>query len=180
MSNQVIDATIFASSHPDIVKRVSVSSLIFSCIFLCVGILAFAATLGFEDKASTYSMGLLVLGTGACLTGIFRLFWKAKQNVYLPTGSVTKERSFFFNLKHVGELSHMVESGNFPVESDIKSEHSGNIRLDIILSEDKKFAAVQLFQFVPYTYQPLTAIRYLKNEEVSALTVFLQKSGMHA
>lgn len=178
MTTQVTGATIFASSHPDIVKRMSVSSLIFSSIFLCIGILAFVTILGLDDKSSTYSMGLMVLGTGAFLIGIFRLCWKAKRSIYLPTGSVTKEQTFFFNLKYLNELSRIVESGTFPAESDIKSEHTGNIRMDVILSEDKKFAAVQLFQFIPYTYQPLTDIRYLINTEASALAVFLQKSNL--
>ena len=37
MTTQAIDATIFASSHPDIAKRTSVSGLIFSCIMLLAG-----------------------------------------------------------------------------------------------------------------------------------------------
>ena len=41
MTTQAIDATIFASSHPDIAKRTSVSGLIFSCIMLLAGVIAF-------------------------------------------------------------------------------------------------------------------------------------------
>lgn len=40
MTTQAIDATIFASSHPDIAKRTSVSGLIFSCIMLLAGVIA--------------------------------------------------------------------------------------------------------------------------------------------
>lgn len=48
-----------------------------------------------SDKSSTLSMGLMVLGTALILLGVFRLFWKSKEIVYLPTGSVAKERSLF-------------------------------------------------------------------------------------
>ena len=44
----------------------------------------------------------MVLGTAFFLLGIFRLFWKSKEVVYIPTGSVTKERSVFFDLKAHG------------------------------------------------------------------------------
>ena len=91
MATQTIDATIFASSHPDIVKRTSLSGVI------------------------------------------------------------------------------------FPVDTMLKSESSGNIRMDVILSEDKKFAAVQLFQFVPYTYNPITSVQYFTNGEASAVAAFLSK-----
>ena len=39
MATKTIDATLFASSHPDIVKRTSVSGLIFSVAMLLVGVL---------------------------------------------------------------------------------------------------------------------------------------------
>lgn len=175
MATQTIDATIFASSHPDIVKRTSVSGLVFSCIMLLIGILAFASTFGLEERSSTLSMSLMVLGTGLFLVGIFRMFWKSKEVVYLPTGSVAKEHSVFFDLKHMDKLTALINSGSFQ-EKEIKSDASGNVRMDIILSADNKFAAVQLFQFIPYTYQPITAVRYFTNEDASSVAIFLSKS----
>lgn len=55
-TTQTIDATIFASSHPDIAKRTSVSGVLISSVMLLVGILAFASTFELEDKSSTVSM----------------------------------------------------------------------------------------------------------------------------
>ena len=178
MTTPAIDATIFASSHPDIAKRTSVSGLIFSGIMLLIGVLAFISTFEMEDRSSTLSMGLMVLGTGLFLIGIFRLFWKSKEVVYLPTKSVAKEHSVFFDLKHIDALKSLVNSGSFSADSKIKSEASGNIRMDVILSADKKFAAVQLFQFIPYTYQPITSVQYFTDEQASAVIAFLTKSKM--
>jgi len=129
---------------------------------LLVGILAFASTFELEDKSSTVSMALMVLGTGLFLMGIFRLFWKSKEVIYLPTKSVAKEHSIFFDLKHMDALRNLVNSGSFSV----------------ILSADKKFAAVQLFQFIPYTYQPITSVQYFTDEQASAVIAFLTKSKM--
>lgn len=176
MTTQVIDATIFTSSHPDIAKRTSLSGLIFSCIMLLVGIISFVSTFELEEKSSTLSMSLMVLGTALFLIGVFRLFWKSKEVVYLPTGSVARERSLFFDLKHMDKLADSIKTGVFPIDSVIKSDVSGNIRMDVILSEDKKFAAVQLFQFIPYTYQPITSVCYFTNEKASAVATFVIKS----
>ena len=67
MATQTIDATLFASSHPDIVKRTSVSGLIFSVAMLLVGVFIFASIFEMSDKSSTLSMALMVLGTAlAC------------------------------------------------------------------------------------------------------------------
>ena len=163
MTTQAIDATIFASSHPDIAKRTSVSGLIFSCIMLLAGVIAFVSTFEMEDRSSTISMGLMVLGTA----------------LFLPTGSVAKEQSIFFDLKHLDELTDMVKSGDFSMQSTAKGGTSGNLRLDVMLSEDKKFAAVQLFQFVPYTYNPVTSVRYFTNGEAASIAAFLTKTKGH-
>ena len=179
MATQAIDATIFASSHPDIAKRTSISGLLISCVMLLIGILSFASTFELEDKSSTVSMALMVFGTGLFLLGIFRLFWKSKEVVYVPTGSIAKERSIFFDLKHMDKLTDLVNSGSFSADSKIKSEASGNIRMDVIPSADNKFAAVQLFQFVPYTYQPVTAVHYFTNDAAAAVAAFLTKSQLN-
>ena len=144
MTTPAIDATIFASSHPDIAKRTSVSGLIFSGFMLLIGVLAFISTFEMEDRSSTLSMGLMVLGSGLFLIGIFRLFWKSKEVVYLPTGSIAKEQSIFFDLKYMDQLKEIVKSGTFSADTNLKGGTSGNLRMDIILSEDKKFAAVSV------------------------------------
>lgn len=120
MATQTIDATLFASSHPDIVKRTSVSRLIFSVAMLLVGVFIFASIFEMSDKSSTLSMALMVLGTAFVLLGVFRLFWKSKEVVYLPTGSVTKEHSVFFDLKYLGKLTDMIENEQLNGETEIK------------------------------------------------------------
>ena len=50
--------------------------------------------------------------------------------------------------------------------------------MDVILSADNKFAAVQLFQFVPYTYQPVTAVHYFTNDAAAAVATFLTKKSI--
>lgn len=175
MATQAIDATIFASSHPDIAKRTSVSGLILSVVMLLLGIFVFASTFEMHERSSTFSMLLMVLGTAFFLMGIFRLFWKSKEVVYLPTGSVTKERSVFFDLKHIGKLKDMIENHQLSMNEGVKSEGSGNVRMDVMLSQDNKFAAVQLFQFVPYTYTPVTSVYYFTGNDAADVSAFLSK-----
>lgn len=172
-ATQTVDATIFASSHPDIAKRTSVSGVLISSVMLLAGMITFASTFALDDNSSTVSMALMVLGTGLFLMGIFHFCWKSKEVVYLPTKSVAKEHSVFFDLKYVDELTNLVNSGSFSADPTIKSKAGGNIRMDVILSVDKKFAAVQLFQFIPYTYQPITSVQYFTDEQASAVAAFL-------
>ena len=65
MSNTVsTEATLFSTTHPDVVKRTSVSSIIISAILCVIGAGAFATSLKMGDSSSTMSM---VLMAGRCI-----------------------------------------------------------------------------------------------------------------
>ena len=82
----------------------------------------------------------------------------------------------FFDPKYMDKLISLLEEGTFPLESCIKTVGNGNLRLDILRSQDSKFAAVQLFQFVPYTYNPVTKVFYFTGDKALALNTYLQQS----
>ena len=57
MSNTVsTEATLFSTTHPDVVKRTSISSVIISAILCVIGAGAFATSLKMGDSSSTMSM----------------------------------------------------------------------------------------------------------------------------
>lgn len=172
MVAQTIDSMTFEPAHPDIDKRTSISGILLSTAMLLTGVLAFVSIMDMPDKSSTISMACMVIGTALILSGIFRLFWKAKELVYLPTGSAAKECSLFFDSKYQNSLVKMIETGNFRNDEPIKSNVSGSIRMDAILSRDNKFAAVQLLEFIPYTYTPITTVHYFTGSAAADVSTF--------
>lgn len=99
MSNTVsTEATLFSTTHPDVVKRTSISSVIISAILCVIGAGAFATSLKMGDSSSTMSMVFMAGGTILFLWAVFRLFWRSKEWVYAPTGSVAKEGACFFDV----------------------------------------------------------------------------------
>ena len=72
-----------------------------------------------------------------------------------------------------------------PIPSDfsslkaLKSETSGNLRMDVLVSADHQFSIVQLFQFVPYNYTPITGLYHYKEQEASAYGTFLVSATTH-
>ena len=150
MNNAVsADVTLFSRVHPDIVKRISVSSVIVSALLAIGGIGAFVTSLRMGDATSTMSMVFMTVGTILILTALFRLFWRSKEWVYTPTGSVTKE-------------------------GDVQVKSNGNVRMDYLISHDKRFAAVQLFRFIPYTYEAASSVYYLTGQDALDFTRCLE------
>ena len=177
-NSQVIESNIFSTVHPDVAKRVNTSGLALSLLMLLLGIAAFISSFQLIDPSSAISMSLMVLGTILLLLGVFRLFWSSREMVYLPTGSATKEVTTYFDPKYQERLIALLDSKDFKADMNIKGGHNGNLRLDTLISQDSKFAAVQLFQFIPYTYVPVCDVVYLTGEQAMALKAFLQQCKM--
>lgn len=178
MTTQSIDVNVFSFAHPNITKRTNVSGLISAFLLIAIGVAALITMGQMSDKASSFTYALMTVGVAFIGFGVYRLFSNSKESIYMPTGSVTKEKSLFFDLKHLDDLKQNIFSGEFPADSAIKSEQTGNVRMDVVISRDNQFAAVQLFQFVPYAYQPITSIRYYSADEIESLASFLVQNGV--
>ena len=175
MNNAVsADVTLFSRVHPDIVKRISVSSVIVSALLAIGGIGAFVTSLRMGDATSTMSMVFMTVGTILILTALFRLFWRSKEWVYTPTGSVTKEGSCFFDVCDLHVLTARLDKKTFGKDSDVQVKSNGNVRMDYLISHDKRFAAVQLFRFIPYTYEAASSVYYLTGQDALAFTRCLE------
>lgn len=160
--------TLFSAAHPDIVKRTGVLSVITSAVICVIGVSAFVASLEMGDSSSTLSMLFMTGGTLLFLLAIFRLFWKSKEWVYLPTGSVAKEGACFFDMCDLQALQEVLEAKAFADKSDVKVKPNGSVRMDYVVTKDKKFIAAQLFRFVPYTYEPVSSVFYYTGKDANA------------
>lgn len=175
MVTQLLEAATPASPHPDIAKRTNLGALILSLGMMLAGALIFLYIFEAHEKSSSISMALMVVASALILYGLFHLFWRSKELVYLPTGSVARASTLFFDLKHLGRLTELIEQRALSGEASLKADASGNVRLDVVLSGDNKFAAVQLFQFVPYSYMPVTSVTYYTGSEAAAIAAFVVK-----
>lgn len=169
-----VDATLFSTSHPDVVKRTSVTSVIISIVICLLGVGAFLTSLQMTDASSTLAMLCMAGGTILLLLALFRLFWRSKEWVYIPTGSVTKEGSCFFDVCDLQALNALLDKKAFEKKNEVQVKSSGNVRMDYLVSQDKKFAAVQLYRFIPYTYEVASSVFYYTGKDASSFVSCLE------
>ena len=124
-------------------------------------------------KDITVSASLVILGsvlialptsTAVNITGFFLIFAGIIMALVLKTSYkdtetgerfVKKER--FFQQAMNGELSAAIAS--HPEKLDLSQEDKGNaVRLDIYYSKAKGKAYLQLFEYIPYKYEPCSRI----------------------
>lgn len=162
------ETTLFSAEHPYISKHISLFSILVTSCFALLGITCVVLSLNIDKNTSIVSMSLLTVGSVLLLFSLYRYFWKCTETIYNPTGSKIGEGTRYMNQADVQTIRLMMESKNFE-QLPASFKEGGNGRMDYMLSKDGKFAAVQLFQFVPYTYEPASEVYYFMDDDAAAL-----------
>ena len=167
--------TLFTAPHPHLYKHISVSKVLLSALIAVSGVVAlvFSSVLG--KLNDSLSMILLTVGVIFLLIALYRFFWQSYEIVYRPTGSVISSGSMYMDSTELHYIHQMVEKNDFAGLSSIICKEGGNGRMDYLLSKDGKFVAIQLFQFVPYTYEPISERCYYMDDVAIILSRFINK-----
>ena len=107
------------------------------------------------------------------------LFGLMKRLVYVPTGSPVKVIRDNYNVDAIAPLQRIIESEPKGLAAAIKSFRAkkqpiGNVELDICISDDKNFVALQLLQFGDeYAYHPITEPVFFEGEQAQLVATIL-------
>ena len=96
----------------------------------------------------------------------------------MPRGEREELRRFLHGdpISAVQALTETLEKKGFETKNDVKVKTNGNVRMDYMISQDKKFVAAQLFRFIPYTYEPASSVFYFTGDDASAFVHCLETS----
>ena len=164
-----VEDTLFSASHPHLYKRTNVRSVWQSSFIALSGVLFFTLSSVIENNDSTLKMAFLILGIALLIFAIYRFFCKSTVVVYRPTESVVRSGSLFVDSAELQRVNQLVKKGDFTKLSSISCKDGGNGRIDYLMSKDGRFVAIQLFQFVPYTFEPISEKTYYTDDVAIAI-----------
>jgi hypothetical protein len=153
-----------------------VANLSVAIVLIIAGVATFAGTFLLERPSSAAGMMMMVVGLFLVIYGCVRAVRHTHSVVYLPTQSELKKRSLYFDLGELKNLTELVDKHNFAATVNLRDNGSGNVRMDVLLSRCNGFAAVQLFQFVPYNYTPVSDIAYFAGDEAERFALFVRQT----
>lgn len=169
------EEVLLTSPNSEIVTKTNFSAIVTAVVLLILGIATFSFAFLIEKTSMTISMLLLVIGAILVGYGTHCFFHKNKKKIYSPTGSEVKEKILFFDIENKKSLLDCLEKGIFKNHGSIFSNPNGRVRLDTLYSADGKFAAIQLLEFEPYSFYPVSPIYYYKEEQAGDLQTFISK-----
>lgn len=175
MDNKIsVETSLFSTIQLYVSRHTSISSIfisaciaLFGCVFIYLG-------MDLEFSSGTLSMLLFTAGTIMLLLALYRFFWQSQVWEYKHTGSIIMEGSFYLKIDDLNGFQNLLES--------IKQIHidtaifrtSGNIRLDYLMARDSQFAAIQLFKYVPYTYEPCSEAYLFQGDAAVSIVQYLK------
>ena len=94
----------------------------------------------------------------------------SKKLVYIPTGATVNVKKYNYNPEAVPHLQRVIESEGKSLAAAVKACRAqklaiGNVELDVCISADKQFVAMQLLQFSDYTYHPISKVAFFEGEQ---------------
>ena len=164
-----VEDTIFSASHPHLYKKISSRQVFLALIVALCGFVMISFSYLLGESNDTLSMVSLTVGIIMALFAIYHFFTKRHETVYGPTGSVVRSGSLYMDSAELQHLQQMIKKNDFTSSSRLVFKEGGNGRLDYLVSKDGKFVAMQLFQFVPYTYEAVSEKCYYTDDAAAAI-----------
>lgn len=92
--------------------------------------------------------------------------------IYTPTGSTVKAMALEYSLSEGEKMKRLLDMPLDKMTADIeqkgkpKTGVNGNFRLEVCLSDDHQFCALQLFRFADFSYRPFYEPRFYEGTDV--------------
>ena len=170
---KTIQEDIENGTNKEVVKKGKVSYVAIGLIVVAV-ILAVIGMKSADPNASWPSF-LFTIAAMLFLGGIVKLFVSRSCWIFRPTNSKLKAMTLYFDVHESDALQVCIEMKRFEDFKQMKRKKDSGVRVEAMISDDQRFAAVQIAEYVPYSYEAVTpVICYYGEDAKSFVTSFKQ------
>ena len=171
----VLSAERLFMQSADVRKTISLPSIILSAVIILAGIISLFLSSRLDDTSSALYMAMVTSAFVLFVVSVYRFLTASRHIVYVPTGSPIRKYFCYFESDELQRVAAALQSSDITALSRVAKKFGGNVRLDYFVSADSNFCAVQLFQYVPYTYEPVTQVIFFRNEDAKTLSAYLKR-----
>lgn len=151
-------------------------STLLSSSFLLIGIVLMVMALSnIKDTKSSIYFLTIILSITAMVIGVVKIFFGGKERVFTPTKSKVREYSLKYAMRDYATLKTALESGDLRAMQKVELTETSELRMDILISEDNQFATCQIFEWIPYSYEPKSELFTLKPNAIIGLRMCIDK-----
>ena len=172
----MLDADHLAAFTSNVKQVLNTKSVILSVFFCLVGLGIIFMSSWMEDKSSSSYMAGITLAVVLLIFGFYRLMNKRSQLIYVPTQSAMLSGSFYLDTQQLERFKSALTAEPDADFSQFKFIRSGNTRLDYVVARDGNFVAAQLYQYIPYNFEPATDVVFYEEKVAQNLAMTILKN----
>lgn len=94
--------------------------------------------------------------------------------IYTPTEQPLKKQVYYITDANALELSKGLANNCLACIAHFKTLENGKNRMEVFMTPDGQFAAVRLYEFVPYEYAPRTEWAFFVGDDCKALRILAE------
>jgi hypothetical protein len=144
----------------------------FSSILFILGIIFISASFFFGTTSQIIYSSFLLIGIVLIITGIFIVILRSKRYVYGQTDKSVTRQVYYVKKEQEEMLKKLLSQQDFSA-APCKFEESGNFKIEVLTSSDRRFSAGQLFEYHPFNFYAVTPLYCYENEQSEKLLSFL-------
>lgn len=126
----------------------------------------------------TLAMLMLTVGVVLTLVGVASVLVSCGKDagyyVFQPTGSRMKIYRRYINSGDKRLCAECIASGKMEALAHVRKEVSSGSLLRVLLSKDGACAVMQMEEYIPHDFVPVTPVLVINNEDVSKVRTFLK------
>lgn len=150
-------------THHEVIRKTQVSRP--AVLMLGIAVVAAAGGMAYKDPNAAMPTFLFTIAAFLFLAGIVKLCVGRKCYFFRPTGSRMEELTLYFDVKARTDLQNCIEMKRFDELKKLKREKDSGIKVEALVAGDRQFAAIQISEYVPYTYEAVTPVVCYYGEE---------------
>lgn len=143
-------------TNQEVVKKGKISLVAIALII--VAVILVVVGMGSEDPNASWPSFLFTVAAMLFLGGIVKLFVSRSCWIFKPTNSKLKEMTLYFDVHESDALQTCIEMKRFEDFKQMKRKKDSGVRVEAMVSDDQRFAAVQVAEYVPYSYEAVTPV----------------------
>lgn len=159
-------------SNKEVVKQTRISGIAVGLVVVAV-VFAIAGK-SFEDPNSSMPTFLFTTAAILFLGGIVKLFVSRSCYLFRPTKSRLKSVTLYFDVHESDALQNCMELKRFDDLKRLKREKDTGVKVEAMVTGDGKFAAVQILEYIPYTYEAITPVMCYYGDEAQIFAAYVK------
>lgn len=128
-----------------------------------------------EDPNSSLSTFLFTAAVFLFFGGIVKFCMGRECYLFQPTGSRLKKTTVYFDNKESLALQNCLEEKKFDRLQQLKRQLNTGVKLEAMIADDRKFAALQVSEYIPYSYEAVSPVICYYGNEAENLAGFLKR-----